>query len=233
MFIQKFFIEVCVESRKCNTHALRKTCRENGRRRGPPEKLAHYNTIKQLGKNFQLSDMLITRAIGINKNLIRSSRGIRFNSTMLELTWVDYFKFKKQSNRINVASSVVTGAVGGLITLNTLGNIELDLEKQIMGFDPLMVMGGAVIIGGGFGYLLGPFIGKPLFNVINKRAIEQFKVKDQVFLQRVKNNRVDPTSQSFSNPVPDYYGERIYSLNDYKQWLRDCNAFRRKSKEFL
>lgn len=177
--------------------------------------------------------MLITRAIGINKNLIRSSRGIRFNSTMLELTWVDYFKFKKQSNRINVASSVVTGAVGGLITLNTLGNIELDLEKQIMGFDPLMVMGGAVIIGGGFGYLLGPFIGKPLFNVINKRAIEQFKVKDQVFLQRVKNNRVDPTSQSFSNPVPDYYGERIYSLNDYKQWLRDCNAFRRKSKEFL
>lgn len=191
------------------------------------------NTIKQLDKIFQTSNMLITRVIGVNKNLIRSGRGLRFNSTVPEFTWKDYFKYKKQSNRINVASSVVTAATGGLITLNTLGNIEIDLEKQIMGFDPLIVMGGVVTVGAGFGYLLGPFIGRPLFNMINKNAMNQFKQKEQIFLQRIKNNRVDPTSQSFSNPVPDYYGERIYSLNDYKQWLRDCNAYRRKVQEFI
>lgn len=166
-----------------------------------------------------------------------SITSIRLNSTSTQqstqLNWVEYFKLKKQNNRVNVASSVVTGLIGGLITLNFLGNIEIDVEKPIMGFDPFIVMGGTVILGGGFGYLLGPFLGTALFNTFNKSKLGGFKAKDQVFLQKIKAKRVDPSSQSFSNPVPDYYGERIYSLNNYKQWLRDCNGFRRKSKEFL
>lgn len=162
-----------------------------------------------------------------------TARGIRFNSTTPALNWVEYFALKKQNNRVNVASSVVTGVIGGVVTLNLLGNMEIDIEKPIMGFDPILVMGGTVVLGGGFGYLLGPFLGTALFNVFNKSKLHGFKAKDQVFLQKVKAKRVDPSSQSFSNPVPDYYGERIYSLNNYKQWLRDCNGFRRKAKEFL
>ncbi|KAM9916146.1 hypothetical protein OXX59_010202, partial [Metschnikowia pulcherrima] len=88
-------------------------------------------------------------------------------------------------------------------------------------------------VGGVAGYLVGPTIGVKLFNMKNSRVLPEFMVKEQNFLQRVQRNRVDPSSQSFSNPVPDYYGERIYSLDNYKQWLRDCNAFRRKTQEFL
>ncbi|EGV65063.1 TIM23 complex component [Yamadazyma tenuis] len=195
--------------------------------------------------------MLKYRGIGINS--VGVSRGLsawrlktpsytvprlsRFNSTSTQpsasLNWVEYFNLKKQNNRINLASSVITGALGGLLTLNYLGNIEIDVEKPIMGFDPFIVMGGAVVVGSGIGYLLGPFLGTPFFGLLNRASLNQYKIKDQLFLQRIKLKRVDPSSQSFSNPVPDYYGERIYSLNNYKQWLRDCNAFRRKSKEFL
>lgn len=161
--------------------------------------------------------------------------GIRFTSstTKPNINWVEFFKLKKQNNRINTTASVFTGLGGAFITLSYLGNIEIDVEKPIMGLDPFMVLGGAVILGGGFGYVLGPFLGTSVFNFRNRAILNQFKLKDGVFLQRIKRNRVDPSSQSFSNPVPDYYGERIYSLNDYKQWLRDCNAFRRKAKEFL
>lgn len=149
------------------------------------------------------------------------------------MNWVDFFKLRKESKRINVVTSSVTSLAGAFATLTYLGNVEIDVEKPIWGLDPFMVMGGIVIVGGLAGYLVGPSIGVRLFNLKNSKTLPEFKKKDQVFLQRIQRNRVDPSSQSFSNPVPDYYGERIYSLDSYKQWLRDCNAFRRKTQEFL
>ncbi|KAI3405638.2 PAM17 [Candida oxycetoniae] len=162
---------------------------------------------------------------------------IRFNSTAATgqgpLSWVEYFQLKKQNSRINFVSGIFTGIGGSLLTLSYLGNIEIDVEKPILGFDPIMMMGGAVIVGGLLGYLVGPFIGSFVFRLKNKSSLKEFEVKNSYFLSRLKSKRPDPSSQSFSNPIPDYYGERIYSLKDYRQWLRDCNAFRRKAKEFL
>lgn len=149
------------------------------------------------------------------------------------LNWVEYLTMKKQLSRINTAASICTGVLGAGATLTYLGNMEIDPEKMIFGFDPMMVMAATVLLGGGFGYLLGGFVGRPIFSLLNKSKIPEFKVKDRQFLERIKANRADPLRLSVSNPVPDYYGEKIYSLNDYKQWLRDCNAFKRKSREFL
>lgn len=163
-------------------------------------------------------------------------RSFRFNSTTTapsKLTWVDYFQMKKQNTRINTIAGIFTGFGGAFITLSYLGNIEIDVEKPIMGFDPLMIMGGAVVLGGLVGYLVGPFIGSFVFRMKNRANLKQFELRNSEFLIRLRANRPDPSSQSFSNPIPDYYGEKIYSLKDYKQWLRDCNAFRRKAKEFL
>ncbi|CAI5758414.1 unnamed protein product [Candida verbasci] len=169
-----------------------------------------------------------------NKALTRKAiTGLRYKSTSQPLTWIEYFKLKKQSNRINMVSGIFTGLGGALITLNYLGNIEIDPEKPIMGFDPLMVMGGVVGLGAFVGYLAGPTIGTIAFKLINKSKLQQFELKNSEFLTRLIKNRPDPSYQSFSNPIPDYYGEKIYSLKDYGQWLRDCNAFRRKAKEFL
>ncbi|EGW31334.1 uncharacterized protein SPAPADRAFT_61905 [Spathaspora passalidarum NRRL Y-27907] len=175
--------------------------------------------------------------IGVhNRAFTRRAFGqLRFNSTKApgEFTWVDYFQLKKQNSRLNMFSGAVTGVLGSALTLGYLGNIEIDVEKPIFGFDPLMVMGGTVILGGLVGYLVGPFMGSAVFKMMHRSKMAQFEVRNKEFLQRLRRNRPDPSSQSFSNPIPDYYGEKIYSLKDYQQWLRDCNAFRRKAKEFL
>ncbi|KAF6057677.1 Presequence translocated-associated motor subunit PAM17, mitochondrial [Candida parapsilosis] len=168
--------------------------------------------------------------------LTRSLPRVRFNSTSSStngLSWVEYFQLKKQNNRINAVSGIFTGLGGAMLTLTYLGNIEIDLEKPMFGFDPLMVMGGGVIAGGLLGYLLGPVVGQVVFKTLNRLKLKAFDVRNSQFLSRLKVKRPDPSSQSFSNPIPDYYGERIYSLKDYRQWLRDCNAFRRKAKEFI
>jgi len=35
------------------------------------------------------------------------------------------------------------------------------------------------------------------------------------------------------NPVPDYYGEKITSVQSYRQWLKDQRAFNKKRKVFV
>lgn len=175
--------------------------------------------------------------VGIYSNILKRS-GItqfaRFNSTAAtKMNWVEFFKLRKQNRVLNNIASGITAFGGAMGTLAYLGNFEIDIEKPIFGFDPFIVLGGAVFLGGVAGYLLGPFLGTAAFNLRSKTVLQQFKDKEMVFLLRVKRYRADPSSQSFSNPVPDYYGEKIYSLENYKQWLRDCNAFRRKSREFL
>lgn len=178
------------------------------------------------------------RTLGIYGRLALRSpakTSVRFNSSgsAQGMNWVDFFKLRKENKRINVAASVLTSLIGAFATLQYLGNVEIDVEKPIWGIDPFMVLGGVVVLGGVAGYLVGPSIGVRVFNMKNSKKLPEFMVKEQHFLQRVQKNRVDPSSQSFSNPVPDYYGEKIYSLDNYKQWLRDCNAFRRKTQEFL
>ena len=52
--------------------------------------------------------------------------------------------------------------------------------------------------------------------------------KERAFYARIKKYRVDPTSSSMANPVPDYYGEKIGSVADYRRWLKDQRAFNLK-----
>jgi import inner membrane translocase subunit TIM23 len=55
--------------------------------------------------------------------------------------------------------------------------------------------------------------------------------KEREFYDRIKKHRVDPTSSSMANPVPDYYGEKIGSVADYRRWLKDQRAFNLKRGE--
>ena len=57
--------------------------------------------------------------------------------------------------------------------------------------------------------------------------------REKEFLTRIRKNRVDASSQSMSNPVPDYYGEKIGSVKDYRQWLKDQRAFKLKREKFF
>lgn len=175
--------------------------------------------------------------------LRRSITGLRFNSTAASsngaanttsLTWNQFLNLRKVERRYNLFSSVFTTAIGAGIGLYYISQIEMDpTTLTIFGFDPILVTAVTLVATGGLGYLAGPSIGSRVFKLTNKKNLSVYELKNSVFLKHIIKNRVDASRQSFSNPVPDFYGEKIFSLKDYKQWLRDCNAYRRKAVDFL
>lgn len=79
--------------------------------------------------------------------------------------------------------------------------------------------------------MVGPFFSNAVFNVRNRAIGGQIQRKEREFYDRIKKHRVDPTSSSMANPVPDYYGEKIGSVADYRRWLKDQRAFNLKRGE--
>ena len=66
-----------------------------------------------------------------------------------------------------------------------------------------------VIVTSGFsgaGALIGPIIGGTLWRLTHRRTMALIEARDREFYKRIQKNRVDPNSQSATNPVPDYYG---------------------------
>lgn len=150
-----------------------------------------------------------------------------------KLTWSDFFKLRKLQHRINVGSSLFSMLLGCNISWAYLSTMEIDPTQLLLGFDPFTVISAGIIASGTLGYLLGPTVGSQVFKLSHGKQLVQFNDKNKEFLKHIIHNRVDASSQSFSNPVPDYYGEKIGSLKEYKQWLRDCHAYAKKANEFL
>ncbi|KAI0062351.1 mitochondrial import protein Pam17 [Artomyces pyxidatus] len=168
----------------------------------------------------------------------RSSQSLilkRANSTVSEaakesLPWPDYLAIRKGKRRWEMAVTVpcvVAGAAGGAIYF---GSLEMDASKPIMGIDPFFFFGGATLACMGAGYLVGPIIGSACWRLTHRRTMALIEARDREFHKRIVKNRVDPTAQSATNPVPDFYGEKIGSLHQYRQWLRDQAKYKRKSE---
>jgi len=76
---------------------------------------------------------------------------------------------------------------------------------------------------------LGPFLGSAVWRWRNGgRVVGEVAEKEREFFKRIKKFRVDPAGSSMQNPVPDYYGEKIGSVVDYRRWLKDQRAFNKK-----
>ena len=57
--------------------------------------------------------------------------------------------------------------------------------------------------------------------------------KERDLYRRIKLHRVDPSSSSAGNPVPDYYGEKIGSVAEYRTWMKDQRAYNKRRQTFL
>ncbi|EIW84790.1 mitochondrial import protein Pam17 [Coniophora puteana RWD-64-598 SS2] len=146
------------------------------------------------------------------------------------LTWPEYLDIRKNKRRWETAATIpctILGFAGGVAYFGTM---EGDATKPIMGVDPLFFYGGCTVACMGLGYLVGPALGAAGWRMTHRRTMNLIEQKDRDFHKRIVKNRVDPTAQSATNPVPDFYGEKIGSLNGYRQWLRDQARFRKKAR---
>ncbi|KAI0351519.1 Pam17-domain-containing protein [Trametes cingulata] len=149
------------------------------------------------------------------------------------LPWQEYLAIRKRKRRWETAVTIPATVAGFVAGFSYFANMEMDPTKPIFNIDPMWVYGGATLGCAGLGYLIGPVIGSSIWRLTHRRLMRLIEQRDKEFHQHIVKNRVDPTAQSATNPVPDYYGEKIGSLHDYRQWLRDQAKFRKKAAGFL
>ena len=151
-----------------------------------------------------------------------------------QLNWNEFLALRIKRRRVNVISSGITAILGVGAGWAFISNIEIDPTQMIFGFDPLAVYSIGLVICGILGSLVGPSFGDVVFKrFIIPKKLMQFNAKNSQFLKHIVKNRPDPSKQSYANPVTDYYGEKIGSLKDYRRWLRDGRAYRKRSEKFL
>ncbi|KAK3702365.1 TIM23 complex component [Vermiconidia calcicola] len=157
------------------------------------------------------------------------------NSTSEDvLTWDRFFDLRRKRRYLNLASSVVTGGAAIFVFGPMIASQDIDgWAAQVSGLDPMVVLGVTTFAVATGGWLCGPSFGTALFKTwAGRRGWNQPIVeKEKSFYARVKRYRADPASSSIQNPIPDYYGEKIGSVKDYRRWLKDQRAFNLKKNK--
>ncbi|TVY32104.1 Presequence translocated-associated motor subunit pam17, mitochondrial [Lachnellula subtilissima] len=166
-------------------------------------------------------------------NTTRPAKPSTRPSDQERLSWNTFFTLRKTRRRYQLGSSITTSLtsfVGGAEIL-----LASDMDSLVSQFplDPFITLGIITFLCGGAGWLVGPIVGTGMFNWRNRGVRDQMDQKEREFYRRIKKFRVDPSASSAANPVPDYYGEKIGSVADYRQWLKDQRAFNRKRSHFV
>ncbi|KAJ1930333.1 TIM23 complex component [Tieghemiomyces parasiticus] len=147
----------------------------------------------------------------------------------LDVSWAEFFRLRQQrrlTERLTmVPTTLATLSLGGTYLLEK----EIDPTNLIFGFDPMMIYGVAMVGCGLAGVLIGPVIGGALWKLTHRRHSRSMEHKDLEFYHHIAANRADPSQHSFRNPIPDFYGEKINSLSDYRKWLRKQKAHMQKA----
>ncbi|KAF9364806.1 TIM23 complex component [Mortierella sp. NVP85] len=103
----------------------------------------------------------------------------------------------------------------------------------IFGMDQVVVYIVGTIAAGIVGLATGPVVGNMFFRAANSKAKPLVDRMDKEFFKHIVKNRADPSSNSVRNPIPDYYGEKIKSVSEYRAWLRKQREYRRKSQFYV
>ncbi|TKA67968.1 hypothetical protein B0A55_09657 [Friedmanniomyces simplex] len=152
------------------------------------------------------------------------------------LTWDRFFAIRRRKRYINLAASIATAGATVVIVGPVLAQQDIDTwGAQISGIDPIFVLGISTLAVAAGGWLCGPSFGSAAFGVWAGRRgwAKGIQEKEKSFYRRIQTYRADPSSSSPQNPIPDYYGEKVASVKDYRRWLKDQRAFKLKKNKDL
>ncbi|KAI0073836.1 mitochondrial import protein Pam17 [Panus rudis PR-1116 ss-1] len=148
------------------------------------------------------------------------------------LSWDEYLNMRKSRTSWEKRLTIPIVLIGIALEVWHQGRRgEKHTSKSIYNFlesgtPPYFAVGALV---GGF--LVGPFIGTSIWRyTVRHRPMHLIKQRDREFYRHIVKNRVDPAMRTAtSGPPPDFYGENIGSLREYRQWLRDQSKFRKEA----
>ncbi|KAI5358792.1 Putative mitochondrial import protein Pam17 [Septoria linicola] len=150
------------------------------------------------------------------------------------LTWNRFFDLRRKRRWINLGCSVVTAVATVGVAAPMLAQYDFDSwGAQISGLDPIIVLGISTFAIAAGGWLIGPTLGNLGFGMWASRRGWKVGIaeKEKSFYARVKRYRADASASSPQNPIPDYYGEKIGSVQSYRRWLKDQKAFNLKKNK--
>ncbi|KAG0364851.1 TIM23 complex component [Gamsiella multidivaricata] len=103
----------------------------------------------------------------------------------------------------------------------------------IFGMDQVVVYIAGTVAAGIVGLAMGPVVGNMVFRTANSKAKPLIDRMDNEFFKHIVKNRADPSANSVRNPIPDFYGEKIKSVSEYRAWLRKQREYRRKAQFYV
>lgn len=112
-------------------------------------------------------------AAAFSTSVVRSDSATTQSSTQAQtpqLTWNDFLKMRRTRRYVNLFTSVGT-AVGSVAVTAPLA-LQYEVDNQIAsvtGLDPFIALGLTITAVGGFGWLMGPFVGNARFLLYNRR----------------------------------------------------------------
>jgi len=137
---------------------------------------------------------------------------------------------RKSRRRYSLISSLFTSIFTSATAISVISSSP-DIADQITKLiptDPFVSMGIATIGSLLLGWLIGPIFGNGVWRLLHRSRVPEFTIKEKAFFERIKKHRVNPAGASTNNPVPDFYGEKVGSVQGYRRWLKDQRAFNRK-----
>ncbi|KAK3829682.1 MAG: mitochondrial import protein Pam17 [Linnemannia gamsii] len=149
------------------------------------------------------------------------------------MDWNTYFTLRgtrRLYERIFMVPSTLLGLFGGGYFF---AQQAFDPTISILRMDQVLVYGLGTIGSGLFGLALGPVVGNVIFRVAHANARPLVDKMDREFFRRVVLNRANPTGNPLAHPIPDFYGEKIMSVSDYRSWLRKQREYHRKIMYFV
>ncbi|KAJ1643857.1 TIM23 complex component [Coemansia asiatica] len=163
--------------------------------------------------------------------LTQTPNGLRFQSTVRKmdpLDWDGFFKMRRQRRLWERLAALPCALMGLGAGAAVFASLPVNPQQTFMGLDPLVVFGGATMFCGVLGFVVGPTVGRVWYRVANRELAQALDMKEARFFEHVRANRSDPSFSSASNPLPDFYGEKIQSLSGYRRWLRKQREHERK-----
>ncbi|KAF8938340.1 TIM23 complex component [Dissophora ornata] len=148
------------------------------------------------------------------------------------MEWNTYFAFRRSRRnyeRVFMAPCALVGLVGAGYYF-----AQQDFDPTpIFGMDQFMVYSIGTVAAGVVGLAAGPVVGNMVFRAANSKAKPLVDRMDKEFFKHIVKNRADPSANSVRNPIPDFYGEKIKSVSEYRAWLRKQREYRRKAQFYV
>ncbi|KAF9434096.1 TIM23 complex component [Entomortierella beljakovae] len=148
------------------------------------------------------------------------------------MDWNTYFALRRSRRnyeRIFMAPCAIIGFAGAGYYF-----AQKDFDPTpIFGMDQVVVYMAGTVAVGIIGLAAGPVVGNMVFRTINSKAKPLVDSMDKEFYKHIVKNRADPSANSVRNPIPDFYGEKIKSVGEYRSWLRKQREFRRKARFYV